>query len=282
MGVPATDLAASLYGVSTSRQGGALLHRILPADAGPLPAPSVRSLLRPWNLPSPALLTRVARRPLAFRPEVAAMTLIPRGQIDLSERARGLDELIGERWPEGLRICAVRRTDGARVVFGRPGSPATRLAPAVLASCAIPGYFQPVTIGEVEYVDGGVHSVTNADVLKGDGLDTVVIVSSLSAADGNAHGADGLLRRTVHRRMEREVARLEEARTTVIRLEPGPESCRVMGLNSMAEDRGPRVIEAAYEETRRRILTSPILATLGQPRTDSGTHSSTDSTTVAG
>src|SRR5580704_19737914 len=72
VGVPATDLAASLYGVPTSRQGGAILERILPPDAGPLPTPSVRSMLRPWNLPSPALVVRVARRPLAFRPDVAA------------------------------------------------------------------------------------------------------------------------------------------------------------------------------------------------------------------
>ena len=68
VGVPATDLAASLYGVPTSRRGGAILRRILPADPEPLPSPSLRSLLRPWNLPSPALITRVARRPLAFRP----------------------------------------------------------------------------------------------------------------------------------------------------------------------------------------------------------------------
>ncbi len=267
VGVPATDLAASLYGVATSRRGGAILRRILPADAGPLPTPSVRSILRPWNLPSPALITRVARRPLAFRPEVAAMTLIPRGQIDISERARGLDEHIGTRWPDGLRICAVRRSDGARVVFGRPGAPPARLADAVLASCAIPGYFRPVTIEGTEYVDGGVHSVTNADVLRSEGLDLVVIVSSMSAAQGTVNGADGLLRRTVHRRMEREIARLEEAGTAVISLEPGPESRRAMGLRAMAEDRSPQVVEAAYEETRMRILASPFLASLGEPRT---------------
>ena len=47
VGVPATDLAASLYGVPTSRRGGAILRRILPADAEPLPTPSVGSLLSP-------------------------------------------------------------------------------------------------------------------------------------------------------------------------------------------------------------------------------------------
>jgi hypothetical protein len=46
----------------------------------------------------------------------------------------------------------------------------------------------------------------------------------------------------------------------VIRLEPGAESRRVMGLRAMAEDRGPRVIEAAYAETRKRILSTPFLA----------------------
>jgi NTE family protein len=265
VGVPATDLAASQYGVPTSRRGGAILQRILPSDAGPLPTPSVRSLLRPWNLPSPALITRAVRRPLAFRPDVAAMTLVPKGQVDITDRARGLDEHIGDRWPEGLRICAVRRTDGARVVFGRAGSPTARLAPAVLASCAIPGYFRPVEIDGTEYVDGGVHSVTNADVLRCEGLDLVVIVSSLSTAHGHANGADGLIRRTVHRRMEREIGRLEEAGTAVISLEPGHESRRVMGLRAMAEDRSPRVIEAAYEETMHRISTTPFLAHLGEP-----------------
>jgi NTE family protein len=265
VGVPATDLAASLYGAPTSRRGGAILRRILPDDAGPLPAPSVLSLLRPWTLPSPALIVRSLRRPLAFRPEVAAMTLVPRGQVDISERASGLDEQMGDRWPEGLRICAVRRADGGRVVFGRPGAPPARLAPAVLASCAIPGYFTPVTIGGTEYVDGGVHSVTNADVLKHEELDLVVVISSLSAAHGAANGADGWLRRTVHRRMGREIARLEEAGTAVICLEPGAATRRVMGLRAMAEDRGPAVIEAAYEETRRRILATPFLAALGEP-----------------
>jgi NTE family protein len=265
VGVPATDLAASLYGVPTSRRGGAILRRILPADAGPLPSPSLGSLLRPWNLPSPALIARIARRPLAFRPEVAASTLIPKGRIDITERARGLDEHMADRWPDGLRICAVRRTDGARVVFGRAGSPDARLAEAVLASCAIPGYFRPVTIGGTEYVDGGVHSVTNADVLRAEGLDLVIVVSSLSAAQGTAAGADGLLRRTVHRRMEREIERLEAAGIPVISLEPESDCRRAMGLRAMAEDRGPRVIEAAYEETRRRILSTPFLATLGVP-----------------
>ena len=65
--------------------------------------------------------------------------------------------------------------------------------------------------------------------------------------------------------MEREIERLEVAGIPVISLEPESDCRRAMGLRAMAEDRSPRVIEAAYEETRRRILSTPFLATLGVP-----------------
>jgi hypothetical protein len=84
-----------------------------------------------------------------------------------------------------------------------------------------------------------------------------------AAADGSANGADGWFRRTVHRRMEREIARLQEAGVAVLRLEPGPKARHAMGLRAMAEDRSPQVIEAAYEETSELILASPALAALG-------------------
>jgi hypothetical protein len=63
--------------------------------------------------------------------------------------------------------------------------------------------------------------------------------------------------------MEREIARLRGAGVVVIRLEPGIGSRRAMGLRAMAEDRSPRVIEAAYEETRELILSTPATAALG-------------------
>ena len=159
----------------------------------------------------------------------------------------------------------MRRNDGARVVFGREGAPPARLAEAVLASCAIPGYFRPVAIGGTEYVDGGIHSVTNADVLRNEPLDLVLIVSSMSSAHGSASGPDALLRRTLHRRMEHEVEKLETAGIPVVCLEPDREARHVMGLRAMAEDRSPRIIEAAYEETLQRIRETPFLARLGRP-----------------
>jgi len=74
------------------------------------------------------------------------------------------------------------------VVFGRPGAPEVPLHRAVAASCAVPGYFAPVHVGRHTYVDGGVHSPTNAAVLRGRGLDLVVVVSPMSGPAGWSPG----------------------------------------------------------------------------------------------
>ena len=56
---------------------------------------------------------------------------------------------------------------GRRVPFGRLGSPRAHVADAVAASCAIPGFYRPVRIGRRRYVDGGVCSVSNLDLVAG-------------------------------------------------------------------------------------------------------------------
>lgn len=260
IGVSAADMAASATGDAMTPEGSEMLARVMPDSDTPLPQPSLRELLRPWRLPSTALLARAIRRPLAFRPDIAAVTLLPRGLIEISDRAKHLDSLVGTSWPDGLWICASRRDDGARVVFGRHGSPSSALAPAVLASCAIPAYFAPISIGGVEYFDGGVYSATNADVLRNSGLDTVVVVSPMSAGTGQVRGPDALLRWGAHRRLLREVARLKATGTRVVRIEPGARSRAAMGLWAMAEDRSGEVVRAAYEETARSAFEMPFVA----------------------
>lgn len=248
LGVSASDMAAWARDAPLSPEGEAFFQAIGGADEE-LPAPSARDLLRGWSLPSMALLARTARRPWATRPTAALSTLLPAGRYDLQERTRVFDELT-DGWPPGLWICAARRDHGRRVVFGRDGAPPARLSQAVAASCAIPGYFAPVRIGEREYVDGGVHSPTNADVLVHAHLDTVVVVSSMSAAHGRSSRADAGVRWAMHRRLEQEVRRLRARGTEVIRFEPSGSTLDAMGLNAMAEDRTADVVAAAYEDAR--------------------------------
>jgi NTE family protein len=155
------------------------------------------------------------------------------------------------------------------VVFGRPGAPDAQLSDAVAASCAIPAYFAPVRIGGHEYVDGGVHSATNADVLAHAHPDTVIVVAPMSAAHGRSTHADAAVRWAVHRRLEQEVRRLRARGTEVIRFEPSAVALGSMGLNAMADDRIEAVVAAAYEDATihaREPRTSFRLASLLRDR----------------
>lgn len=261
LGVPASDLAAHAVEAPLSVDGLAVLSLVRANPA--LPPMSVRHLLRPWRLPSAALVARTLRRPWAFRPTAAAMTLAPDGRIDLLAHTEPVLEQLGGAWPDGLWVCAARTRDGARVVFGRDGAPPAELPRAVAASCGIPTYFTPVTIGGVTYFDGGVHSPTNADVLRDERLDLVVAVSPMSSAGGLSATVDAPWRRLAHRRLERELGRLRAAGTAVVSFEPGRRSLAVMGVNAMATDRSDRTVQAAFLEAGRRAGEPAVAAALG-------------------
>ena len=248
LGIPPADLAAWAVGAPLSVESDKVSAWM--TDAPPeFPPFEVQSYLRGWRLPSPALVLRTARRPWAFRPSVAAMTMAPHGQIDLTQHTHPLNLASSGAWPKGLYICAARERDGARVAFGRASAPGSTLSAAVAASCAIPGFFTPVTIGNVRYIDGGVHSPTNADILRREKLDLVIVVSPMSAAAGLPRTADAPVRYAAHRRLEREIRRLEEVGTKVVRFEPGRLALRAMGVNAMASDRSAEVVQEAFVET---------------------------------
>lgn len=268
LGVGAHDLAAYAVEAPLTLEGSRLLDPVrdrVPAEFPPL---SPRHLVRGWHLPSPALVGRLARRPWAFRPAVAMLTMLPAGRVDLSAHTGVLDELAPGDWPGGLWVCAVRRDTGVRTVFGRPGAPPARLSEAVTASCAIPGYFSPVEIGGHEYIDGGVHSPTNADVLRREKLDLVVVVSPMSAAHGRSRTLDAAMRLSAHRRLDREVRRLRAAGTDVVRIEPGPAVVRAMGVNAMATDRSDRVVQESFLDAGAYAATAAVAARLAPLRRD--------------
>ncbi len=79
------------------------------------------------------------------------------------DRLRAYIDGFGARFDGRLRVAAVDRRSGRRVMFGEPGAPAASVPDAVLASCAVPWLFAPVEIGGREYVDGGVWSPVNLD-----------------------------------------------------------------------------------------------------------------------
>ncbi|MDE3131274.1 MAG: patatin-like phospholipase family protein, partial [Acidobacteriota bacterium] len=88
------------------------------------------------------------------------------------------------RFDGRLRLVAVDRAAGRRVVFGAPGAPQATVAEALRASCALPLVFSPGLIGGREYVDGATWSTTNADVAPATRDMQVLIVAPMAGRHG--------------------------------------------------------------------------------------------------
>ena len=155
------------------------------------------AITRRLRIASPERVRRALREPWRVTPGSLVSAMMPPGRRTTIHLRVPYDAMIGSAWPDaGLWIVAVDLDVGSRVVFGRRGAPEVSVGAAVEASCAIPGYFAPVTIDGARYVDGAVHSTTNADlVAELDPPPDLVIVSrtDVGGLGRRAAGADPLV-----------------------------------------------------------------------------------------
>jgi len=259
LGVSPEDLAA--WTVKAPLSGDDDVLRQLTETPPPPLAPfhPLHLLRRPLRLPSPHLIQRAVMRPLQFRPLAAGMTLLAPGRHDIVEQLAALRELEQPEWPEpALWICAVRRRDGRRVVFGRPLAPPAPIHLAVAASCAVPGYFAPVKIGGRSYIDGGVHSPTNAAILRGAGLDLVIVISPMSGATGWRPDFYAAARRHSTRLLKRELRALEASGIRTVVFAPGAAEQEVMGTDMMSRDRLNEVIQQSFLAAGAHAATAEV------------------------
>ena len=255
-GVPASELAAWLVEAEVSvrtRDMFAGINRDIVFD--PL---EWTSFLRP-GLPGLGLLHGLLVPPRS-RLVTAALTLLRSGGRVVVEELAFLDAVTDGSWPAApFLVCTVRRADGRRVVFGLgPGEPPpVQLATA--ASCAVPGYFAPVTIDGVDYIDGGAHSITNADVLAASGqhFDVVVVVSPMSCAGRTPLTFGGSVRRLARRALRHELAALESVADRIVVFEPGPSAIEAMGDDVMSRDVLRDVVREAFLETAGQLDSCP-------------------------
>ena len=159
---------------------------------------------------SPSLLMRSVRRP-----RTALVGLLPTGTASNDVIRDRIGELYGDvSWPDRpLWVCAVDLDRGDRVVFGRDANDVP-IGVAVQASSSIPGLVRPVVHRGRRYVDGGVHSPTNADLLADEGLDLVVVVSPMSTTTEGRRAAIASARPLHAGRLAAEVARLQIGRAS--------------------------------------------------------------------
>jgi NTE family protein len=252
-GLPAVDLLNRATGAPLTAEGAALLGDLAHVAVPAIERPSLRKMNR--AVAAPLAVLRAGLRPWTVRPGSLAAALLPPGTVATDVISSMVGALAGDQWPEAdLRICAVRLSTGRRVVFRRDSAPPVPLGVAVAASCAIPSYFEPVEIDGARYVDGGVHSPTNLDLLAGMGLDLVIVSSPMSAARGAlGRGLDSPLRRYCRAVLGAEAARVRGRGTPVIAFQPTIADQAVMGVNAMDGRRRGHVATQVRESTLTRL-----------------------------
>ncbi|MEV4310959.1 patatin-like phospholipase family protein [Actinocrispum sp. NPDC049592] len=160
--------AALTSGVSLE---DAFAQQTTPAPAT-APAPSLEKII--------ALFTTMQ----SFPPDEARRKL---GELAVAAETMPEDQwkrLIGaglpsHEWPErkiGVVACEV--TTGETRVFDKESG--VDLLSAVSASCAVPGVFPPVTIDGKRYMDGGVRTTTNADLVQD--YDEILVIAPIPDA----------------------------------------------------------------------------------------------------
>ncbi|HXF50124.1 MAG TPA: patatin-like phospholipase family protein [Dehalococcoidia bacterium] len=171
------------------------------------------------------------------------------GELALAARTPPEEEFLSafvldDAWPEApLVTTAVDCVSGAFVAFDR--SSGVSLRRAVAASCAVPGIFPPVTIDGRRYMDGGVRSVTNADLTLRAKPDAVLVVAPVTQGTAQRVGRVGSLQ------VEREITELRAAGVRTALIAPGEAEREAFGPNLMDPTRRKPAAEAGYAQGLR-------------------------------
>jgi NTE family protein len=243
---PFEDMTAWQLGRATGMLGESAA---LAAQDGPLP-PLPRIRFGSVPLARAALLT-----PHRVPPWVAASAWLPHGRgrhTALRALVTALQQPMSEDWADGRTwIAAVDYDTGQRVLFGRDGAPPATLPEAVVASCSIPGWYEPAIIGGRRYVDGGVRSMTSLDVLGGTDVQDVYVLAPMASTEPDHPLQPHLrmerrLRQLLTHVLVRQARALAARGTRVTVLTPGPRDLAAMGINLMDPRRREAVLELSF------------------------------------
>jgi len=238
-----------------------------PAGAGVIPDATAKGLSTWLPIPRSMLLSvareaarlaGVAATPLAPMALAAGSTGSTALRSALLSRAPGTDTSLraihdgvdetGARFDGRLRVVAVDRASGRRVVFGSPGAPEATVAQAVQASCSVPWMFAPVQIDGREYVDGGVWSNTNLDIAPVARLTQVLCLNPIASLDIAIASPFGMLRAIAGSTAALETLTLRSRGAKVRMIGPAQDIARIMGPNLMEARLRERVLAGGYAQ----------------------------------
>ena len=212
-----------------------------------------------WRFGSVPLARAALLTPHRVPPWVAASAWLPHGRAQhaaLRSLVTGLqvafDGPPSSWWADDRTwIAAVDYDTGQRVLFGRDGAPRASLPEAVVASCSIPGWYEPAVIGGRRYVDGGVRSMTSLDALGGTDVQEVYVLAPMASTEPDHPLQPHLrmerrLRQVLTRALVRQARALATRGKRVTVLTPGPRDLAAMGMNLMDSRRRQAVLELSF------------------------------------
>jgi NTE family protein len=206
------------------------------------------------------LIFNSLRAPRRHRPTALLAGWLPRGFISNEPLKETIRRVVPSGWTDhpGFWAVACDYADGHRVAFGREDAPPAELADAVAASCSIPGFYQPVKIAGRRYVDGGLWSTSNLDILRNENLDLVICLNPTSSlhpphAWNPVERLAGLMQRASGRRLGTERKVVQAAGAEVILIQPTDEDHAAMGPNLMSNRNRNPVIQTAIRTVREQL-----------------------------
>ena len=263
-GATVEEMAAWQRGDATGILGESA---VLAAPGGPLP-PLPRLRFGSVPLAATAML-----RPDLVPPWVGATAWLPHGRAQHATVRALVTALHGRHhkhpsksaaalsWADGRTwIAATDYDTGQRVLFGREGAPQVALPDAVVASCSIPGWYQPAKIGGRRYVDGGVRCPTSLGTLSGTDVRDIVVLAPLASTESDHPLQPHLrierrLRQLLTRILLRQAKMLAAQGKRVTILTPGPRDLAVMGANPMDPRRAEAVLETSFRTSAAALAT---------------------------
>lgn len=218
---------------------------------------------------SVGLATREIMRGPFARPARIISGLAPAGNIPTDSIGDRMQELHPDGWPDQeFMVTAVRLSDSDLVVFGRDRTDID-VGSATEASSSIPGFFRPVWIDGHRYVDGGVHSHTNATLLADHDLDLIVVVAPMSvdSAASTLFTPTGALRLFWRNQLAGEVRALRDKGHEVLVIEPSADEVRAMGPTLMDPTRVVNVVLQTTSAAKIAMTSERLAGQLQQLRT---------------
>lgn len=184
----------------------------------------------------------------------------PAGLFRVRDQAR-FASLFPPDWPERpLWLVAFDLRKRRRTALGsRPQHLDLPLGDAVMASCAVPGFYPPVTMNGTMYVDGGVTSTTHLDLAVRYGCRHVICIAPLGCTPSTAHlpPRQRMLRRGAVRGIRRELSRVGPRARDVLVIQPPAADLALHGSNLLRSSGNDVVAERAYDQTLQLLKDAP-------------------------